>query len=170
MSKRLKRHETIPNLTADDVASPEDGIESPHPLGIAEPRIFMLSEAIKNTLESSFTGLQSTLTNISTQMERITSRPSSFHAQRADARISIRTSSSTHTRVSASRQRAATSADGSPPRLLAVIVPIIRRTAPQRPPSNMEGGIFQMLGETYPRKMRAMPVMQLVCFLQRTYL
>ena len=71
MSKRLKRHETIPNLTADDVASPEDGIESPHPLGIAAPRMFMLSEAIKNTLESSFTGLQSTLTNISTQMERI---------------------------------------------------------------------------------------------------
>ena len=112
MSKRLKRHKTIPNLIADDVASPEDGIESPHPLGIADPQIFMLSEAIKNTLESSFTGLQSTLTNISTQMER----PSSFHAQRADDRISIRTPSSTRTRVSASRHRAATSVDGSPPR------------------------------------------------------
>ena len=109
-SKRLKRHETIPNLTADD------GIESPHPLGIADPQFFMLSEAIKNTLESSFTGLQSTLTNISTQMERMASRPSSFHAQRADDRISIRTPSSTHTRVSASRHHAATSADGSPPR------------------------------------------------------
>ena len=167
MSKRLKRHETIPNLTADDVASPEDGIESPHPQGIADPQIFMLSEAIKNTLESSFSGLQSTLTNISTQMERIASRPTSFHAQRADTRISIRTPSSTHTSVYASRQSAATSADGSPPRRHRA-----DNSADGSPAPSIQygGGIFQMLGETYPRKMRAMPVMQLVCFLQRTYL
>ena len=40
----------------------------------------MLSEAIKQTLSSSFTGLQSTLTAISTQMKRIASRSSPFHA------------------------------------------------------------------------------------------
>ena len=112
MSKRLKRHETLPKLNEDGRDSPEDGLElSPHPLSIADPQIFMLSEAIKNTLESSFTGLQSTLTDISTQMEKIASRPSPFHAQRADDR----TPPSTHTRVSTSRARATTSADGSPP-------------------------------------------------------
>ena len=32
MSKRLKRHETLPNLTEDGGDSPEDGFElSPHP-------------------------------------------------------------------------------------------------------------------------------------------
>ena len=117
MSKQLKRHETLQNLTEDGYDSPEDGLElSPHPLNIADPQIFMLSEAIKNTLESSFTRLQSTLTDISAQMEKIALRPSPFHAQRANDRISTRTSPSTHTRV------------------------IFRRTAPQCPPANMEGG------------------------------
>ena len=83
---------------------------------LADPQIFMLSEAIKNTLESSFTGLRSTLTDISAQMVKIASRPSPFHAQRADDRISTRTPPSTHTRVSTSRHRAAISADSSPPR------------------------------------------------------
>ena len=116
MSKRLKRHETLPNLTEDGGDSPEDGLElSPHPLNIADPQIFVLSEAIKHTLESSFTGLQSTFTDISAQMEKIASRPSPFHAQRADDRISTRTPPSTHTRVSTSCHRAATSVDGSPP-------------------------------------------------------
>ena len=120
MSKRkqLKRHDTLPNLMQDDLGSPDrnDGLVlSPHPpADIVDPQIFMLSEAIKSTLTSSFTGLQSTLTDISAQMERIASRPSSFHAHRADNRISIRTPTSTHTRVSPRRHHAATSADGSP--------------------------------------------------------
>ena len=72
MSKWLKCHETLPNLTEDGGDSPEDGLAlSSPPLRIVDPRIFMLSEAIKNTLESSFTGLRSTLTDISAQMEKI---------------------------------------------------------------------------------------------------
>ena len=121
MSKRkqLKHHDTLPNLLQDDLGSPDsnDGLVlSPQnpPADIADPQISMLSEAIKSTLTSSFTGLQSTLTDISAQMERIASRPSSFHAHRADDRISIRTPTSTHTRVSPRHHRAATSADASP--------------------------------------------------------
>ena len=92
MSKRLKCHETLPNLTEDGGDSPEDGLAlSSPPLRIVDPQIFMLSEAIKNTLESSFTGLRSTLTDISAQMEKIASRPSPFHAHRANDRISTRT-------------------------------------------------------------------------------
>ena len=49
-------------------------------------------------------------------MEKIAPRPSPFHAQRADDRISTRTPPSTHTSVSTSHHRAPTSADGSPPR------------------------------------------------------
>ena len=92
-----------------------DGLGLPsHPTDIADPWIFMLSEAIKQTLSSSFNGLQSTLTTISTQMERIASRPSPIHASRADDRISLRTPTSTCARVSPCRHRIATSADGSP--------------------------------------------------------
>ena len=76
--KELKRHDTLPNLVQDDLGSPDshDGLVlSTHPpADIADPRIFMLLEAIKSTLTSSFTGLQSTLTDISAQMERIASR------------------------------------------------------------------------------------------------
>ena len=89
MSQQLRRHETLPDLsTPDDLGVPDshhDGLGLPsHPTDIADPRIFMLSEAIKQTLSSSFSGLQSTLTDISTQMER----PSPIHAHRADDRIS----------------------------------------------------------------------------------
>ena len=91
MSKRkqLKRHDTLPNLIQDDLGSPDnnDGLVlSPQnpPANIADPQIFMLSEAIKSILTSSFTGLHSTLTDISAQMERIASKPSSFHAHRAN--------------------------------------------------------------------------------------
>ena len=115
-----------------------------HPTDIADPRIFMLSEA----LSSSFNGLQSTLTAISTQMERITSRPSPIHAPRADDRISLRTPTSTRARVSPRRHCAATSVDGSP-----------------SASSHSGGRGLQIAGETYPRKMRI--VMQLVCFLRR---
>ena len=120
MSKRkqLKRHDTLPNLIQDDLGSPDsnDGLVlSPHPpADIVDPKNFMLSEAIKSTLTSSFTGLQSILTDISAQMERIASRPSSFHAHQADDRISIRTPTSTHARVSHLRHRVATPADSSP--------------------------------------------------------
>ena len=117
MSQQLRRHETLPDLTTrDDLGAPHsrhDGLPPP-PTDIADPRIFMLSEAIKRTLSSSFTGLQSTLTDISTQMERIISRPSPFHAHRADDMISFRTPTSTRVGVSPRRHRAATSADGSP--------------------------------------------------------
>ena len=130
MSQQLRRHETLPDLsTPDDLGVPgsrHDGLGLPsHPTDIADPRIFMLSEAIKQTLSSSFSGLQSTLTDISTQIERIASRPSPIHAHRADDRISLRTPTSTRARVSPCRHRAATSAGG-----------------------------FQIAGETYPRKMR----------------
>ena len=83
-NRQLKRHDTLPNLTETqtDLGSPDsrhDGLNLPYdPTAIADPRIFMLSEAIKRTLDSSFTGLQSTITAISTQMERIASRPSPF--------------------------------------------------------------------------------------------
>ena len=61
MSKQLRRHD----LGAPD--SRHDGLGlPPHPTDIADPHIFMLSEAIKQTLSSSFTGLQSTLTEVST--------------------------------------------------------------------------------------------------------
>ena len=119
MSQQLRRHETLPDLsTPDDLGIPDsrhDGLGLPsHPTDIADPHIFMLSEAIKQTLSSSFNGLQSTLTAISTQMERIASRPSPIHAPRADDRISLRTPTSTRARVSPCRHHAATSADGSP--------------------------------------------------------
>ena len=70
-NRQLKRHDTLPNLTETqtDLGSPDsrhDGLNlPPDPTAIADPRIFMLSEAIKWTLDSSFTGLQSTLTAIS---------------------------------------------------------------------------------------------------------
>ena len=171
MSKLLKSHETLPNLTEDGGDSPEDGLElSPHPLNIADPQIFMLSEAIKNTLESSFTGLQSTLTDISAQMEKIASRPSPFHAQRAGNRISTRTPPSTGTRVSTSRHRAATLADSSPPpRHRADISADGSPTPSSQCGGGGGGGVFQITGKTYPRKMRAVTVMQLVCFLLRAY-
>ena len=119
MSQQLRRHETLPDLsTQDGLGVPDsrpDGLGLPsQPTDIADPRIFMLSEAIKQTLSSSFSGWQSTLTDISTQMERIASRPSPIHAHRADDRISLRTPTSTRARVSPRRHRAATSADGSP--------------------------------------------------------
>ena len=81
MSQQLRRHGTLPDLsTPDDLGVPDsrhDGLGLPsHPTDIADPHIFMLSEAIKQTLSSSFNGLQSTLTTISTQMERIAPRPS----------------------------------------------------------------------------------------------
>ena len=84
MSQQL-RHETLPDLsTPDDLGVPDsrhDGLGLPsHPTDIADPRIFMLSEAIKQTLSSSFNGLQSTFTAISTQMEGIALRPSPIHA------------------------------------------------------------------------------------------
>ena len=108
-------------------------------------RIFMLSEVIKQTLSSSFNGLLSTLIDISTQMERIALRPSPIHAPRADNRN--------------------LSSDNLPLLVLecplAVIVPLLRWTAPRRPPAILGGGG----GGTYPRKMRI--VMQLVCFLRR---
>ena len=119
-NRQLKRHDTLPILpeTQTDLGSPDsrhDGLSlPPDPTAIADPRIFMLSEAIKQTLDSSFTGLQSTLTAISTQMERIASRPSPFHAHGAGGRISLRTPTSARTRVSPRRHRATTSADGSP--------------------------------------------------------
>ena len=96
-NRQLKHHDTLPNLTETqtDLGSPDsrhDGLNlPPDPTAIADPRIFMLSEAIKRTLDSSFTGLQSTLTAISTQMERIASRPLPFHAHGAGGRISLRT-------------------------------------------------------------------------------
>ena len=76
MSQQIRRHETLPDLTTqDDLGVPDsrhDGLGLPsHPTDIADPRIFILSEVIKQTPSSSFTGLQSTLTAISTQMERI---------------------------------------------------------------------------------------------------
>ena len=126
-NRQLRRHETLPNLTAqDDLGTPDsrhDGLGLPHhPTDIADPRIFMLSEAIKQTLSSSFTGIQSTLTDISTQMERIASRPSPFHAHRANDRISLRTPTSTRARVSP------------------LLVPLLRQTVPRRPPANLGGG------------------------------
>ena len=111
----------------------------------------MLSEAIKQTLSSSFNGLQSTLTAIPTQMERIALRPSPIHAPRADDRISLRTPTSTRARVSPRRHRAANSADGYP--------------SPSSHSGGGGGGVFHIAGETYPRKMRI--VMQLVGFLWR---
>ena len=157
MSQQLRRHETLPDLsTPDDLGVPDshhDGLGLPsHPTDIADPQIFMLSEAIKQTLSPSFNGLQSILSNISTQMERIASRPLPIHAHRADDRISLQTPTSTHARVSPHRHRTATSADGS------------------LSPSSYSGGgggggVFKIAGETYPRKMRI--VMQLVCFLRR---
>ena len=98
-NRQLKRHDTLPDLTTQtDLGSPDsrhDGLSlPPEPTAIADPRIFMLSEAIKQMLDSSFTGLQSTLTAISTQMERIASRPSPFHAHGAGGRISLRTPTS----------------------------------------------------------------------------
>ena len=152
---QLKRHETLPNLTA--LGSPDsrpDGLGlPPDPTAIADPQIFVLSEAIKQTLDSSFTGLQSTLTAISTQMERLASRPSPFHAHGAGGRISLRTPTPARARVSPRRHRAATSADGSP-----------------SPSSQLGGGggggLFQIAGETYPRKMRTV-MMPLVCFLRK---
>ena len=118
-NRQLKRHETLLNLTTQTaLGSPDsrpDGLGlPPDPTAIADPRIFVLSEAIKQTLDSSFTGLQSTLTAISTQMERLASRPSPFHAHGAGSRISHRTPTSARARVSPRRQRAATLADGSP--------------------------------------------------------
>ena len=119
-NRQLKRHDTLPNLTETqtDLGSPDshqDGLNlPPDPTAIADPRIFMLSEAIKRMLDSSFTGPQSTLTAISTQMERIASRHSPFHAHGAGGRISLRTPTSARARVSPHRHRAATSADGSP--------------------------------------------------------
>ena len=158
-NRQLKRHETLPNLTTQTaLGSPDsrpDGLGlPPDPTAIADPRIFVLSEAIKQTLDSSFTGLQSTLTAISTQMERLASRPSPFHAHGAGGRISLRTPTSARARVSPRRHRAATSADGSPS------------------PSSQSGGgggVFQIAGETYPRKMRTV-MMPLVCFLRKIYL
>ena len=119
-NRQLKRHETLQNLTETqtDLGSPDschDGLNlPPDPTAIADPRIFMLSEAIKRTLDSSFIGLQSNLTAISTQMERIASRPSPIHAHGAGSRISLRTPTSARARVSPRRHRAATSVDGSP--------------------------------------------------------
>ena len=118
--------------------------------------------------KTAVTGLWSTLTDISAQMEKIASRPSPFHAHRADDMISTRTPPSTHTSVSASRHRAATSADGSPPRRHRA--DILADGSPT--PSGQYGGgggVFQITGKTYPRKMRAVTVMRLVCFLLRTY-
>ena len=133
----------------------------------------MLSEAIKNTLESSFTGPQSTLTDISAHMEKIASRPSPFHAQRADDRISTRTPPSAHTSVSTSRHRAATSADGSPPRRHRADISADGSPTPSSQygggGGGGGGGVFQITGKTYPREMRAVTVMRLVCFLLRTY-
>ena len=118
MSQQLRRHETLPDLSTQDLGVPDsrhDGLGLPsHPTDIADPRIFMFSEAIKQTLSSSFSGLQSTLTDNSTQMERIASKPSPIHAHWADNRISLRTPTSTRARASPRRHRATTSADGSP--------------------------------------------------------
>ena len=85
MSQQLRPHETLPDLsTPDDLGVPDsrhDGLGLPsHPTDIADPRISLFSEAIKQPLSSSFNGLQSTLTAISTQMERIASRPWPIHA------------------------------------------------------------------------------------------
>ena len=56
MSQQLRRHETLPDLsTLDDLGVPDsrhDGLGLPsHPTDIADPRIFMLSEAIKFFLQ-----------------------------------------------------------------------------------------------------------------------
>ena len=133
-NRQLKHHNTLPNLTETqtDLGSPDnrqDGLNlPPDPTAIADPRIFMLPEAIKRTLDSSFAGLQSTLTAISTQMPM---------GPAVGSRL------------------------GHLPLLvlecpLAVIVPLLRRTAPHRPPANRGGGggVFQIAGETCPRKMR----------------
>ena len=64
-NRQLKRHDPLPNLTTQTaLGSPDsrpDGLGlPPDPTAIADPRIFVL--ATKQTLDSSFTGLQSTLT------------------------------------------------------------------------------------------------------------
>ena len=123
MSKRLKRHETLPNSTEDGGDSPEDGLAlSSPPLHIADPRIFMLSEAVKNTLESSFTGLRSTLRYFHTNGKNCIESPLGHLPLLACPPAII-----------------VTLPRGTAP-YLAVIVPIFWRAAPQCPPANMEGG------------------------------
>ena len=116
MSQQLRRHETLPDLsTPDELGVPDSrhGLGLPsHPTDIADPRIFMLSEAIKQTLSSSFNGLQSTLTAISTQMPIGPTIGSLFgHLPQLVLEC--------------------------PP---SVIVPLLRRMAPRRPPAIRGGG------------------------------
>ena len=59
MIQQLRRHETLPDLTTqDDLGAPDcrhDGLGlPPHPTDIVDPHIFMLLEAIKQSLSSSF--------------------------------------------------------------------------------------------------------------------
>ena len=129
-NRQLKRHDTLPTLTTQtDLGSPDschDGLSlPPDTTAIADPQIFMLSEAIKQMLDSSFTGLQSTLTAISTQMERIASRPSPFHAHAMGPAVGSRL--------------------GHLPLLvlecpLGISVPLLQQTAPHRHPANRWGG------------------------------
>ena len=109
----LRRHATLNNLLQDDLESPDDSHDDlglpNQPPNIADPRIFMLSETILTTIRTSFAGLETTLKDISKNMEKIASGPSSFHALRADDRVSTRTPTS----VSAHHHHACP-ADGSP--------------------------------------------------------
>ena len=113
----LRHHETLSNLLQDDdlgssVSRHDGNTLSNMQLDIADPRIFMISDTIWNTIRTSFEGLESNLKSISTSMERIASDPSSYHAHRADVGISTRAPRARG--VPSPTYHASSSADGSP--------------------------------------------------------
>ena len=129
MSQQLRRHETLPDLsTQDDLGVPDSrhdrlGLPS-HPTDIVDPHIFMLSEAIKQILSSSFNGLQSTLTAISKPKWRESPRD-------------LRQFMPIGPTIGSLFRHLPLLVLECP---LAIIVPLLRRTAPRRPPAILGGG------------------------------
>ena len=81
----LRRHKTVSDLSTKNGSDDQENVDLSVPSSdISDPRIFMISEAISRSLQSSFKGLETTIENLSKDIHRLASASSSKHALRAD--------------------------------------------------------------------------------------
>ena len=80
----LSRQKTVSDLSQEGSAEQENvdlTVTSPD---ISDPQIFMITEAISRSLQSSFKGLENTLGSLSKDIHKLASDSSSKHALWAD--------------------------------------------------------------------------------------
>ena len=81
----LRRHKTVSDLSTQDGSDDQENVDLSVPsLDISDPGIFMITEAISHSLQSSFKGLGTTIGNLSKDIHRLASASSSKHALWSD--------------------------------------------------------------------------------------